>query len=114
MKEIGDLHRFRDSPIFRCKQIYISQCNKNFIAYWVNSWTFPLAERIVLDNHPCDWGVFQIYSSHRTTELIIRSQYRRYYEWWADPGATNIVLKDDFSQEHSWFMSLPSEEPVEQ
>ena len=79
----GDIHLFESPPRFpRAEVIFMRDCDKNFVYYWLGKSTFPNVRKIYLDSHPCQYEV-----AHRFGEkvmLYMRKEYYNHYygRWW--------------------------------
>jgi hypothetical protein len=63
IKNMGDLHRRRNRIVFDAKKVYLYDCNKNFIFYWMDRDTFPNVKEIYLFSHPCENTTMHRFSS---------------------------------------------------
>ena len=52
----GDIKPTKYGPIFsNCKIVFVDNCDKNFVYYWINKRRFPNINSIyIFDTHPCD------------------------------------------------------------
>lgn len=79
----GDIHRFEFPPQFpRAETIFMRDCDKNFVYYWLEPYHFPKTTKIYLDSHPCEYNV-----AHRFGDkamLYMRKEYYDHYygRWW--------------------------------
>ena len=55
---MGDLHPFRPAPVFRsARTLFLTNCDKNFVYYWLRRDVFPAVRDVYLDSHPCEYDV---------------------------------------------------------
>jgi hypothetical protein len=84
VKGLGDIHPFRDGPVFEnAHTIHIDRCDKNFVYYWVNHITFPKAINVYLNSHPCDSAVLWSWKDGETT-IWLANRFADYKTRWAD------------------------------
>ncbi len=70
----GDIRPFANGPVFNCENLFVEECDENFVYYWVNQRTFPKAKNVYLNSHPCEFTVFL-----RKFEMIyLHESYRRH------------------------------------
>jgi hypothetical protein len=93
LTNFGDIHPFRAplvNPIFKCKNLFLNKCDKNFVYYWLDKKYFPNLVNVYLGSHPCEYNVlyrdlgcncnvylhenYRNYGSHRTN-IISRKKY---------------------------------------
>jgi len=89
---MGDLHRTFRIQFPGTKIVLMRNCDKNFVYYWLDEFTFPAAEDIWLDSHPCDPRVFE--RCPKATLYICTNMYRRYKDDWFDSRNPRIVPVD--------------------
>ena len=87
--EFGDIHPFKNGPIFMAEKVYIEWCDKNFIYYWIDETTFPNAKEVYLMSHPCEpetlWRDFD--------HIYLTEQFWQYKERWAKDHDNITMMK---------------------
>lgn len=85
----GDIHPFIPRPVFLATKVFVDDCDKNFVYYWINKNTFPKLEELHLMSHPCEPEVLQTkdYTTY-LSDYFINHKYR-----WAANNNKVIVLK---------------------
>lgn len=79
IKNCGDIQPFPNGPIFEnAELIYIENCHKNFLFFWLNSYTFPNTKEIYLNTHPCSQYVLYRVLENTDTVIYINSSYSHY------------------------------------
>ncbi len=78
---IGGMNR----PVFMCRKLFVDNCDKNFIYYRLNKYSFPNVRELWLASHPTDPEVI-----HRPFDKIyLLDQYKYLQRYWA-PRNTDI------------------------
>lgn len=89
LQGFGDIHPYHPGPKFNAEKVYVYNCDKNFVFYWINEWRFPNLKELNLMSHPCEPCVLR-----QNFPLINLSQdYLRYKRRWAE-FHDNVVVKD--------------------
>ncbi len=110
VKGLGDIHPFRDGPVFEnAHTIHIDRCDKNFVYYWVNHVTFPKAINVYLNSHPCDSPVLWRWKDGETT-IWLANRYANYKKRWADERDCVKVLPPEEAEPTYAPMAQASEE----
>lgn len=86
IENMGDIHFFSGVEV-NSEEIILSNCDKNFIAYWLTRNTFPNAKTIYLDSHPCEPYVLQ-----RNFNIYLSDRYSEYRDRWVLPNNTNVNI----------------------
>jgi hypothetical protein len=93
LNRYGDIHPYSDGPKFLANKLYVRACDKNFVYYWINRYTFPNVKDLYLLSHPCEPTVL-----HRAFERIYLSEgdYNHYKERWASEkdNITSVKMDD--------------------
>jgi hypothetical protein len=100
----GDFHPFSLGPVFpRAKTVFLRNCDKNFIYYWMQPHYFPYAKRIFLDSHPCEFPTVHRFAKQGT--VYVRDGYYRQYldRWWTKEdkhvkGLPEMFLKEELEK----------------
>ena len=114
--QCGDIHPFSNHPIFNdTKYVYMKNCDKNFVFYWLRRNIFPNAIKIYLDSHPCEPDVLHRFSKIDKNHflvgggycdpadgvsIILTENYKRYKNRWANEldnvtiASSNSILKE--------------------
>lgn len=87
------------SPIFyRAKKVFITDCDKNFVYYWLHRSLFPSCKEFYLTSHPCEPEVFYRFKSYEIVNslpiLYLSDSLKSYKRRWAE-NISNIVVKPD-------------------
>lgn len=86
----GDIHPFRNGPVFMAETVYIEWCDKNFIYYWIDETTFPHAKELYLMAHPCEpetlWREFN--------HIYLTERFFQYKQRWA-PEQDNVTMMEE-------------------
>ena len=54
INQCGNIHPYNNGPVFSVTtKVFLMNCDKNFIYYWLKTKTFPTVEDIYLFSHPC-------------------------------------------------------------
>jgi len=79
----GDIHPFRQpGPIFeQADTLFIRDCNKNFVYYWLKPSIFPNVKNIYLASHPCEPMIFNQWEANTT--IYLSEFYSGYKLRWA-------------------------------
>jgi hypothetical protein len=48
------------------ENLFLLDCDKNFVFFWLNCSTFPNVKKIYLSSHPCDPNVFNRFIAYKT------------------------------------------------
>lgn len=51
LSKYGDIHSCSNGPVFFCKTLILDDCDRNFVAYWLNKRTFPKVQNIYVGSH---------------------------------------------------------------
>lgn len=95
LTKYGDIHPFADGPVFACNNLVLDECDKNFLAYWLNKTTFPNAKNIYIKSHPCDRYVL----NHEFEKVYLHEQYKRYKDrWWPLLDNISVINDGDYEQ----------------
>jgi hypothetical protein len=93
IRKCVDIHPYKDGPVFNCAEtIFMDECDKNFVYYWLNEKTFPAIEKVYLLSHPCDPQVFRRFSQSPKTIIYLSDDFGQYKERWAKKQDNIIVL----------------------
>ena len=71
---MADIHSFR-LKFENCEYAIFTGCNKNFIYYWMNLVKLQNVKEIYLDNHICEYQVFQWWINQKITMHISPNAY---------------------------------------
>lgn len=102
----GDIHPFENGPVFKnAKKLFVIDCNKNFVYYWINKSTFPNVTDLYLDSHPCDASVFK----RKFNNIYVSDNYSSYTDRWSNNSGNLYIFEDikeylsNYSQEELKF-----------
>lgn len=84
----GDIWPSKKGPIFHADTIFLDNCDKNFIYYWLDKNTFPFAKTIYLSSHPCEHDVLE----RDFDRIILSSNNADYKRKWAKNNDNVSVL----------------------
>lgn len=89
INQCGDIHPYPESPIFiNAEIVFLMNCDKNFIYYWLNVYVFPCVKKIYMSSNPCEKEV-----SHRFPNAIIYlSDFYRQYKWRWYQNDDNVIV----------------------
>lgn len=93
LKGFGDLHPYRNGPKFSAETVYVYNCDKNFVYYWINRSTFPNVKKLYLLSHPCEPPVL----NQNIPEFYLEDgYYRRYKDRWAshNDNVKSVIASD--------------------
>lgn len=85
------LGTYKHTPRFLAKNVFVSQCDKNFVFYWMNQRIFPQLENLYLASHPCEPCVLR-----QDFNIYLTDTYRRYATRWGKN--TQIISTDQFKE----------------
>ena len=85
----GDIHPNKPHPKFpNAKTIFLFDCNKNFVYYWLRPVIFPLVKNIYLMSHPCESSVAPRFRNKNVTIYVQTERYEHYndkfHKWFTD------------------------------
>ena len=108
--EIKDCYNdaFIKGPIFKkAETIFMTECDKNFVYYWLDKRTFPNVQRIFLNSHPCEMPVL-----HRFNDalLYLNENERGYKERWARTNINVNLLENKIMK--ILFDKLPNDDII--
>lgn len=89
---MGDIHPFKNGPIFDSETVYLTSCDKNFIYYWMNTRNFPKVKTLYLFSHPCEPDVMHRFPD---TQIYLGESYLTYKKRWVN-DLDNVVLHNPF------------------
>ena len=69
------------------KNIYVIDCDKNFVYYHINKTYFPNVEKIYLASHPCESDVLQ----QENVKIYLVNWYQTYYDRWAKKDNVELI-----------------------
>jgi hypothetical protein len=110
LSRYGDIHPFKNGPIFECDTLFLQCCDKNFLAYWLGHTTFPKLQKLYVDSHPCDSYTLCDYVHLENGDLKKISAYNEIYltenfykhyknRWWSDIDNIKSITFSDFEKE---------------
>jgi len=95
LSRYGDISPEIDHPVFTGKNIFLHECDKNFVAYWLRKRVFPNAESIYLASHPCEPWVL----SSAFKNIYLHESYMRYKDrWWSHLDNIQIISDADYTE----------------
>lgn len=95
LSRYGDIHPYANGPRFLCDTLFLDGCDKNFLAYWLNRRTFPVASKIYIGSHPCDHYVLKRMSS----QIYLHEFHSQYKDrWWRDLDNIEIISDADYKK----------------
>ncbi|CAH6420003.1 Hypothetical protein HVR_LOCUS1056 [uncultured virus] len=89
LKGFGDIHPFNNGPKFLANTLFVHNCDKNFVYYWVNKSVFPNMKKLYLMSHPCEPEVL----NQRIDRIYLANSYLRYKNRWA-PRCNNVTMME--------------------
>lgn len=93
---MGDFGPLSSIKFNNCKNLYIGNCNKNFVYYFLDFHTFPLLQEIYLDNNICEYCVFSRFNNSNVKMYISPLAYNINRKWSDDFSFTiNVNQVDD-------------------
>ena len=96
LDQFGDIHPCSNGPIFTATDLFMLNCNKNFVYYWMNSYTFPNISTIYLASHPCEIQVFY----RQFNKIYLHENYCSYKNRWAaNLDNVHIITDQDLKLE---------------
>lgn len=90
---MGDIHLFQ-LKFQNCEYAVFTNCDKNFIYYWMSRSKFPIVKEIYLDNHICEYQVFRWWSNKGITMHISPSAYATNRRWSDEFDYTNKINEE--------------------
>jgi hypothetical protein len=87
ISKCGDITPYKNGPVFLANKVFVTDCDKNFVFYWLDKQTFPVATEIYLSSHPCEPFVFNQFS-----KLYLSDRFSNYKKRWGHAGI--ICVKD--------------------
>lgn len=110
----GDIHPFHPGPQFpSVEKLFVRDCDKNFVYYWLNKSHFPNVKTIYLDCHPCEYPVAHRFKD--SAQLFMDEFYYKYYgggRWWTKdnqyitPISTKDILKEVQKEEKNGVVDI--------
>jgi hypothetical protein len=89
----ADIHLFSNGPIFLCENLFLDNCNKNFLAYWFDRKTFPNIRKAYIGSHPCDHYVL----SNKFNEIYLHEAFAHYKNrWWSNLDNIKIITNTNY------------------
>lgn len=89
----GDIHPYANGPIFsRAHAVQLDGCDKNFVYYWLNTYTFPVAKEIILNSHPCEMDVLCRFRDQAV--MYLDPRFSRYKERLGNYVGDSVVIID--------------------
>jgi hypothetical protein len=81
----NDIHPFKHHPLFiNAETLFVLECDKNFVYYWINTHAFPNVKNVYLCAHPCDSRVLK-----RKFNIHLSPKYKSYAKW-IDENQKNV------------------------
>lgn len=105
MKGYFDIANFNHKPFFLAKIVFIINCDKNFVYFWLNRHRFPNLETVYLASHPCELDT--LYRNFKY--IYLSDRYDRYKERWAKNRDNVIVMPHDDIIELSYTYDITNE-----
>jgi hypothetical protein len=88
----GDVHPFKNGPVFHCEKMHIVNCNKNFVFYWVTRNTFPKLNHLYLLSNSCNLDIIlEQKQKFQNIYLSNNYDYHSYRYRWAGDKLTKMV-----------------------
>ena len=112
LHEYGDIHPFRNGPVFNCENLFIHRCNENFVGYWLKNTTFPFVKTVFIGSHPCenytlitdDGKYFDRKIISKFDNIYLHEKYARYkHRWWPNIDNIKIITSSDYEKEINKF-----------
>ncbi|XWV24712.1 hypothetical protein QJ856_gp1071 [Tupanvirus deep ocean] len=98
LEGFDDIYPYNGGPVFMANKVFIMNCDKNFVYYWLDKSTFPNANTIYLCSHPCEPPVL----SRKFNEIKLLDHYQCYKNRWAfDLDNVKIITQKEINDELS-------------
>lgn len=95
LSRYGDIHGFPEGPVFKCENLVLDQCDKNFLCYWLHKQTFPNVKQIFIGSHPCDHYVLP----RNFQEIHLHERFKRYKDrWWSHLDNIKTIFDSDYNK----------------
>jgi len=78
LTQYGDIHPFPGIMFPLAENIFIDKCDKNFVYYWADKYTFPSARNLYLRARPCESEVL----SRDFETMHMTNNFSRYADRW--------------------------------
>jgi hypothetical protein len=110
LAQYGDIHPFQNGPILECETLFLYKCDKNFLAYWLNRRTFPKANKVYINSHPCqshtlitldpDGNENEWKYISKFNEIYLHEHFYNHYKnkWWSDIDSIKNITDSDFEK----------------
>lgn len=89
IKNMGDIYSYSEHAPLYCDNLFMIDCNKNFVYYWVER--FCVNRNVILFSHPCDPYVMH-YLMREQLNIYLSERYYRYARWCG--SYKNMVIVD--------------------
>jgi hypothetical protein len=98
INKCGDIWPFKNGPVIKSKNIFITDCDKNFVRYWLNTDTFPNAKNIFLDITPLEPRILSRFDGEeygkKKTNIIIMHDVKKLLRCVASENLTTSNAKE--------------------
>lgn len=92
----GDIYPFINVPIFECENLIIDECDKNFIAYWLNKQIFPNVRKVYIASCISDPHVLR---ETNFQEIYLHECNFPYKEkWWSNFNNIKLINDTDYQK----------------
>ncbi len=108
LAKYGDIHPYKNGPIFECETLFLHSCDKNFLAYWLSKHTFPNLKKLYVGSHPSESYTLDKYANKKGKEYIV-SKFDEIYlherfatykqRWWPNIDNIKIISASDYDKE---------------
>lgn len=93
IKKCGDIHAQVRPCFIGTQTVFLSDCNKNFVFYWLDRITFPNIKTIYLSNHPCEYTVLHRFK-RSNCNFYLNDRFKFHKPEW-DADLRHIILISD-------------------
>ena len=91
----GDVHPCTNKPIFMAETLFVENCNKNFIYYWLHENNFPNIKKVYLLSHPCE----KIVLHRKLGTIYLVGNFGNFKKWNTECDNVKTITTDEFNNE---------------
>lgn len=96
LSKYGDVHSHLNGPVFSCTTLFLDECDRNFVASWLNRRTFPNVKNIYVGSH-----IRQVnFLGNEFDEIWVKEttqEYKNQLRDSLDNKHLKIMSKDDYN-----------------
>jgi len=91
LENFGNIVPFMEGPIFLAEKVFVINCDKNFVYFWIDETRFPNCKELYLNSHPCDPETF----CRKFSTIYLSEKYNKYKNNWASEDDNVIIIKNE-------------------